>query len=90
MKDRLATHRVVKHRMQGVLEWLFGCWHLHASRPFTISGRTYEVCLDCGREFPYARIDFSHRAAACNSETSSPDAVRQQSAVAIVNASETA
>ncbi len=31
-----------------------GCWHFNTSRPFTISGHTYEVCLDCGEEFPYS------------------------------------
>lgn len=31
-----------------------GCWHFNISRPFTLSGHTYEVCLDCGREFPYS------------------------------------
>jgi hypothetical protein len=34
-------------------EILFGCWHLNVSRPFTISGSTYEVCLNCGRKFEY-------------------------------------
>jgi len=36
------------------LDVTFGCWHFNASRPFTISGHTYEVCLDCGKEFPYS------------------------------------
>ena len=36
------------------LDVIFGCWHFNTSRPFTISGHTYEVCLDCGKEFPYS------------------------------------
>jgi hypothetical protein len=51
-------------RVQTVLERLFGCWHRNVSRPFTISGRTYEVCLDCGKQFAYARVDFQHSALA--------------------------
>ena len=36
-------------------ESLFGCWHRNLSRPFTLSGWTYEVCLNCGRKFNYDR-----------------------------------
>jgi hypothetical protein len=25
-----------------------------------VSGRTYEVCLNCGTEFAYVRVDFGH------------------------------
>lgn len=39
-------------------KFLFGCWHRKLSRPFTLSGRTYEVCLNCGTEFAYVRVDF--------------------------------
>lgn len=35
------------------LEMLFGCHH-QLSRVFTIQRRTYQVCLDCGREFGYS------------------------------------
>jgi hypothetical protein len=38
-----------------ILDFLFGCWHRHRSRPFTLSGWTYEVCLNCGRKFNYDR-----------------------------------
>ena len=43
---------------QQAFKFLFGCWHRNLSRPFTLSGRTYEVCLSCGKEFAYARVDF--------------------------------
>jgi hypothetical protein len=40
-----------------VLEFVFGCWHRNISRPFTLSGWTYEVCLNCGRKFAYDRAE---------------------------------
>ncbi len=36
------------------LDVVLGCWHFNTSRPFTLSGHTYEVCLDCGKQFPYS------------------------------------
>ena len=39
------------------LELLFGCWHRNLSRPFTLSGWTYEVCLNCGKKLAYDRAD---------------------------------
>jgi hypothetical protein len=39
------------------LEFLFGCWHRNVSRPFTLSGWTYEVCLNCGRKFAHDRVE---------------------------------
>jgi hypothetical protein len=38
-------------------EVLFGCWHRNLSRPFTLSGWTYEVCLNCGKKIAYDRAD---------------------------------
>jgi len=38
-------------------ELLFGCWHRNLSRQFTLSGWTYEVCLNCGKKLPYDRAD---------------------------------
>lgn len=40
-----------------VYDVLFGCWHRKLSRPFTLSGWTYEVCLNCGKKFAYNRAD---------------------------------
>lgn len=48
-------------RIHAIFWGMLGCWHGNISRPFTISGRTYQVCLDCGRQFAYVRIDFQHR-----------------------------
>jgi hypothetical protein len=36
------------------LDFLFGCHHSNLSRVFTISGRTYRVCCDCGAQFRYS------------------------------------
>jgi hypothetical protein len=38
-------------------EFLCGCWHRNLSRPFTLSGWTYEVCLSCGKKLAYDRAD---------------------------------
>lgn len=37
--------------LRWILHFLFGCHHSHMSRIFTIKGRTYKVCFDCGEEF---------------------------------------
>jgi hypothetical protein len=49
--DQIATQWAMMHRVQNALERIFGCWHGNVSRALTISGRTYEVCLDCGKQF---------------------------------------
>lgn len=36
------------------LDIFFGCHHRHLSRVFTIDGRTYRVCCDCGSKFTYS------------------------------------
>jgi hypothetical protein len=50
-RTHLPGQQVVKLRVETVLQRVFGCWHRNLSRPFTISGRTYEVCLDRGKQF---------------------------------------
>ena len=37
-----------------MLDFLFGCRHVHLSRVFTLQGETYRVCCDCGAEFAYS------------------------------------
>ena len=44
-------------------EYLFGCWHRKLSRPFTLSGWTYQVCLHCGKKLAYNRADIGCGAA---------------------------
>ena len=36
------------------LDFLFGCHHNNLSRVFTISGHSYRVCCECGKEFGYS------------------------------------
>jgi len=37
-----------------VFQFAFGCHHRQRSVVFTIKKRTYQVCLNCGREFDYS------------------------------------
>jgi hypothetical protein len=56
------------HTMWRVIELLFGCWHHNLSRPFTLSGWTYEVCLNCGKKLAYDRADIG-----CVAQRGDPD-----------------
>ena len=40
-------------------EFLLGCHHHNLSRVFTIDGRTYRVCCECGAEFKYSLTSMS-------------------------------
>lgn len=42
------------NRLMVILDFAFGCHHPRLSRVFTIGGRTYKVCCDCGGEFNYS------------------------------------
>jgi uncharacterized membrane protein len=46
-------------RLMFALDFLFGCHHRHLSRVFTIDGRTYRVCCDCGAKFVYSLTSMS-------------------------------
>ena len=53
---------------------VFGCRHSRMSRAFTLGGRTYQVCCDCGSEFDYSLETMSkskskHRRAEVPSQT---------------------
>lgn len=41
-------------RLAVIFNFLFGCHHRQLSRVFTICGRTYRVCCDCGSKFDYS------------------------------------
>jgi hypothetical protein len=41
-------------RLMSTLDFLFGCHPSHLSRVFTIGGRSYRVCCDCGAKFKYS------------------------------------
>ena len=47
-------HTLWKHGLLWIFESLFGCHHQHLSRVFTIRGRTYQACFECGQEFEYS------------------------------------
>ncbi len=53
------------HPLASVLDFAFGCHHRHLSRVFTIHGKSYKVCCDCGRRLPYSlnRMSIVHRRA---------------------------
>ena len=42
-----------------ILDFIFGCHHRQLSRVFTIGGRTYRVCCDCGGKFKYSLASMS-------------------------------
>lgn len=44
----------MKQIAKRIYDLLLGCPHANIGRPFTIHGRTYRVCCDCGREFDYS------------------------------------
>ena len=44
----------VTHPLANALELAFGCRHPGLSRVFTIKGRSYKVCLECGARFDYS------------------------------------
>jgi hypothetical protein len=49
----------VAHPIANVLERAFGCHHRNVSRVFTIKGRSYKVCCDCGASFDYSLSSMS-------------------------------
>ncbi len=44
----------VARALTHVLELAFGCQHRMLSRVFTIRGRSYKVCCQCGATFSYS------------------------------------
>lgn len=44
----------VAQPIANALEFAFGCHHRKLSRVFTIEGRSYKVCCDCGARFRYS------------------------------------
>ena len=44
----------VTHPLASVLDFALGCHHAHLSRVFTLRGRSYKVCCDCGATFDYS------------------------------------
>ena len=44
--------------MNAILALFCGCRHRNQSRPISIQGETYMVCLDCGRHIEYTGVEF--------------------------------
>jgi hypothetical protein len=53
-KDGIPLWDSVTHPLANALDLAFGCHHRKLSRVFTIDGRTYKVCCDCGARFRYS------------------------------------
>jgi hypothetical protein len=48
--------RWITDLFQSIFEAIFGfCRHNSLSRPFTIDGQTYKVCMDCSQQVFYSR-----------------------------------
>jgi hypothetical protein len=48
--------RWITEFFQSIFEAVFGfCRHNNQSRPFTIEGQTYKVCMDCSQQIFYSR-----------------------------------
>lgn len=46
-----------------ILDFFFGCRHVHLTRVFTLEKETYKVCCDCGATFAYSleTMSIQHR-----------------------------
>jgi hypothetical protein len=63
-KIRAHSHRTkFMEMLLVVVDFLFGCHHVHLSRVFTLKGETYKVCCDCGAKFAYSleTMSIEHR-----------------------------
>ena len=48
--------RWIMELLESVFEAIFGyCRHSNLSRPFTIDGQTYKVCMECSQQVFYSR-----------------------------------
>jgi len=52
--ERAPLWDSVTHPFANALEFAFGCRHAKLSRVFTLEGRSYKVCCDCGARFDYS------------------------------------
>jgi hypothetical protein len=51
------------HPFTIALQRAFGCRHSHLSRVFTLEGKSYKVCCDCGTHLDYSLDEMSLRTA---------------------------
>jgi hypothetical protein len=53
---RSFTMRWITDFFRTIVEAIFGfCRHNSLSRPFTIDGQTYKVCMDCSQQIFYSK-----------------------------------
>jgi hypothetical protein len=52
--ERAPLWDSITHPFASVLDFAFGCHHTKLSRVFTLEGRSYKVCCDCGAKFDYS------------------------------------
>ena len=52
--EKLSRWDRFVHPLAAVLDFALGCHLRHMSRVFTLEGRTYKVCCDCGKNFDYS------------------------------------
>jgi len=52
--------------LTAILGLFFGCQHSQLSRVFTIEGRTYRVCCNCGAKFDYSLENMSMKRGLAN------------------------
>jgi hypothetical protein len=60
---RKLTKESLWRILLAILDFLFGCHHVHLSHVFTLQGETYRVCCDCGAKFAYSleTMSIEHR-----------------------------
>ena len=61
--EEIPLWETVTHPFASALELAFGCHHRRLSRVFTLEGRSYQVCCDCGATFDYSleQMSIVHR-----------------------------
>jgi len=52
--EGIPLWETVTHPFASALDFAFGCRHAKLSRVFTLEGRSYKVCCDCGALFDYS------------------------------------
>jgi hypothetical protein len=57
--DELPGWERFKRPFAVALNFAFGCHHRKLSRVFTIEGRSYKVCCDCGAHLDYSLKEMS-------------------------------
>lgn len=54
VEDEVPFLDSIVEPLANALDLAFGCHHRRLSRVFTVEGRSYKVCCDCGAKFAYS------------------------------------